>query len=162
MANTVTLTRGYGTMTSTKNLTDGDAIKVGNRQYILTTTLATTNDVKLGTTEALTLANIILAANGNGTAGTNYYTGTTTPADIYAELASTHVIRFYGAFPGAWVNNCIMSEVTDGGTAFTVGTFQTGAGAIATTGGWIESEIANTQVNSEVLADLKNLTQAAD
>lgn len=162
MANDVTLTQGYGTFTSTKNLTDGDSIKVGSRAYIITSTLAQINDVKLGTSEALTLANMILAVNGTGTAGTNYYTGTTQPSDIYAELASTHVIRFYGAFPGAWVNNCIITEVTDGGTAFTVGAFGTGAGALATTGGWVERLLTLNQVNSELQAELKKLTKAAD
>lgn len=162
MAIDVTLTRGYATMTSTKNFTDGDSIKLGNRQYILTTTLAQINDIKLLTTEALSIGNIIAAVNGSGTAGTEYYTGTTQPADIYAELASTHVIRFYGAFPGAWVNNCIITEVTDGGTAYTVGTFQTGVGAIATTGGWVERLMTLNQVPSEVQQALKTLTKADD
>lgn len=162
MAVTVTLTAATATFTLTKNLTTNDKIVLGSRTYIVKETPTTIGDINLGADQTATIANIVLAVNGNGTEGTNYYTGTLQPGEITAAASSTTLITFTSKLKGLVGNNFECREVTDGGTAFTCGAFAGGSGEIATTGGFIESILALNQVNSEVAMELKKLTYAAD
>lgn len=163
MANDVTLVAAFGSMTSTKNLAEGDAVKIGSEQYFITATVANTaNNVLLGADETATLANIIKVVNGTGTAGTTYHTSSLQPNGIIASLLSTHVIRFTAKLPGAQGNNIYLREVTDGGTAYSTTAFTSGSGDLSGSSGFIQRIIDLNQVNSEVLQELKKLTYADD
>lgn len=162
MAVTVALTAATGTFTLTKNLTTNDKIVLGQRTYIVKETPTTINDINLGADQTATISNIVKAVNASGTEGTNYYTGTLQPPGITATASSTTLITFTAKLKGAIGNNFECREVTDGGTAFTCGAFSGGSGDISGTGGYIESMIANSQINSDVLQDLKRLTYADD
>lgn len=163
MANDVAVVAAFGSMTSTKNLAEGDAVKVGSEQYFITATVANTaNNVLLGADETATLANIIKAVNGTGTSGTTYHTATAQPNGIVASLLSTHVIRFTASLPGAQGNNFAVREVTDGGTAFSTTAFTSGSGDLAGASGFITRLMALTEVSAEVQTELKKLTLAAD
>ena len=67
-----------GTLTSDgTNVSDGDTVTVGTQVYRFKNTMAAAFDVKIGGSAAVSLTNLYLAINATGTAGTNYYTGTT-------------------------------------------------------------------------------------
>ena len=67
-----------GTLTSDgTNVSDGDTATVGTQAYRFKNTMAAAFDVKIGGTAAISLTNLYLAINATGTAGTNYFTGTT-------------------------------------------------------------------------------------
>lgn len=162
MAVTVALTAATATFTLTKNLTSDDTIILGSRTYKIEETPGAAYDVTLGTNQTGTIANIVAAVNGSGTAGTHYYTGTLTAGEITATASSTTVITFTSMLKGVQGNGLQCREGVDGGTAFTCLAFSGGSGNIAGTGGYIESMIALNQINSEVLQDLKRLTYTAD
>lgn len=162
MAVTVAITAATGTFTLTKNLTTNDKIVLGQRTYIVKETPSTINDIQLGADQTATIANIVLAVNGTGTEGTNYYTGTLQPPSITAAASSTTLITFTSKLKGAVGNNFECREVTDGGTAFTCGAFSGGSGDLSGSAGFIASILALNQVNSEVQVELKKLTYDAD
>lgn len=162
MAVTVALTAATATFTLTKNLTTNDSIKVGSRTYLVKQTPSTAYDITLGADQTATIANIVAAINTSGTAGTHYYTGTLGPGEITAVASSTTLITFTSKLAGVAGNNFECREITDGGTAFTCGTFSGGSGDISGTGGFIDSILTLNQVNSEVQMELKKLTYAAD
>jgi len=162
MAVTVALTAATATFTLTKNLTTNDSIKVGSRTYLIKETPSTTYDINLGANQTATITNIVAAINQNGTAGTNYYTGTLGPGEITATASSTTLITFTSKLKGLVGNNFECREITDGGTAFTCGTFAGGSGEIASSTGFIASLLSLTEVNAEVQQALKQLTYADD
>ena len=163
MAVTVTLTAATATFTLTKNLTSDDTILIGSRTLKAEETPGTAYDFDVGSDQTATIANIVAAVNGTGTPGlTTYYTGTEPPPEITAVATSGTVITFTAKIPGAIGNNFICREGVDGGTAFTCLAFSGGSGEIGSSTGYIASMIALSQINSEVLTDLKRLTYAAD
>jgi hypothetical protein len=54
-------------------------------------TMATANDVEIGTTLAATMENLKLAIHGTGVEGTNYYAGTTAVATVDASVGASAV-----------------------------------------------------------------------
>lgn len=74
----VPASHGQTKLTSTgTNVSDGNTVTLGAIVYRFKNTMAQAYDVKIGTDAATTLDNLKLAINGTGTAGTNYYAGTT-------------------------------------------------------------------------------------
>lgn len=162
MATTVALTAATATFTLTKNLTSDDTILIGARTLKIEETPGAAYDVQLGADQTATIANIVAAVNGSGTAGTHYYTGTLSPAEITAAATSTTLITFTAMLKGAVGNSFRCTEGVDGGTAFTCLAFSGGSGDISGTSGYIQSMISNSQINADCLTDLKRLTYATD
>jgi len=71
------------TFTSTANFADGDTVTIDSVVYRMKTAIAAVNDVLIGASASVSLANIVLAAMGATGAGLNYYAGTSTvSADV--------------------------------------------------------------------------------
>jgi phage tail sheath gpL-like len=160
--NTVTLTKAHGHITSTKNCAADDTFLVGSRTYTLKASPSAAYEVDVGTDEATTLANLVKAINGTGTAGSEYAADTLPVPGMIATTDGGHIITLTARFGGEWGNSLKVVEGTDSGTAYAVTAFSGGAGNISGTDGWVEALIEGNQINSEVLAELKKLTEASD
>lgn len=84
--------RATGVLTSNEtNPSDGDTVKIGAITYRFKTTMAQAYDVKLHASDADTsLANLVAAINGSGTAGTEYYAGTEAHSLVTAGAVTAH------------------------------------------------------------------------
>jgi hypothetical protein len=63
-------------LTMTANPNDGDVVTIGTFGYRFKNTLISANDVKIGATASLSVANLVAAINSTGSPGTDYHTGT--------------------------------------------------------------------------------------
>jgi hypothetical protein len=82
--------RAQGVLTLDTNPTDGNTMTIGTTVYRFKDTPAQAEDIQLGTgDEALadTQASIVATINGTGTAGTDYYAGTTSPHPLVRAAA---------------------------------------------------------------------------
>lgn len=85
--------RATGVLTSNQtNVSDNDTVKIGAITYRFKNTMAQAYDVKIGANAAATLANLVLAINGTGTAGTNYFAGTEAHTLVTSGDVSSHTI----------------------------------------------------------------------
>lgn len=85
--------RATGVLTSNQtNVSDNDTVKIGAITYRFKNTMAQAYDVKIGANAAATLANLVLAINGTGTAGTNYFAGTVAHTLVTAGDVSSHTV----------------------------------------------------------------------
>lgn len=85
--------RATGVLTSNQtNTSDNDTVKIGAITYRFKNTMAQAYDVKIGANAAATLANLVLAINGTGTAGTNYFAGTEAHTLVTAGEVSSHTV----------------------------------------------------------------------
>ena len=163
----VTLVQATATITipTASNFADNDAVKIGNVQYRFKNTMASANDVKIGASGTASCANLVMAVNGTGVEGTNYYAGTAQAAGIIASQAtvsSNQVVTLTSRLGGAQGNCFWMAEVVDGGSAYTVAAFSGGSGDVSGSAGFISVLMAQYQINASVLAELRKLTEAAD
>jgi hypothetical protein len=71
------------------NKTIVKSLSIGSVTYSFKDTLSTANDVKIGTTNAETMQNLIAAINGSGVEGTNYGTGTVANPAVLASPLDT-------------------------------------------------------------------------
>ena len=81
---------GYPTGTVTNdtsnNSPDGTKVTIGGQVYRFKNTMAAAFDVQIGQTSLATMQNLYKAIGATGTAGVNYYTGTTANAVVKASL----------------------------------------------------------------------------
>lgn len=80
--------QAYGTLTFGANPSVDDSVTVATQTYIFKSTLASANHVKIGATEDESATNLLLAITGAGTAGTNYYAGTTAVSTVSVTKAT--------------------------------------------------------------------------
>lgn len=158
---TGTHTKATGTITSTKDYADADVVNIGNVAYRFKTTPAQANDVKRGTSEANTIANLTKAINGTGVGdGSDYYAGTATVPAVIATNDGAHIVTITARLGGTHGNGIELREVTDSGTGFSITrTMQGGAGALHT---FVDDLIDYEQTNSELLQDLLHIKNAAN
>lgn len=148
MARNVTLTKASGVLTATTNFSDADTVFIGGTTYRYKTTPAQANDIDIGGTLTVSLSNLALAINGEGTPGaTTYYTGTATVSCLVATSTAT-TLTVTARFGGAWGNAIQLREGVDGGTAFSITTaMSNGAGDVED---FISGLLSLNQVNAEV------------
>lgn len=98
---------GVGIFTTSGNLANNDTISIGKldgttKVYTLQSALTNVDgNVKVGATEALTLANLHHAINGTGgVAGTDYATATTAHPDVTATDDAAHALTVTAKVPG--------------------------------------------------------------
>jgi len=134
-----------GTLTLDTNPTDGDTMTVDSTVYRFKDTMAQANDIKIGASLAATQASLIKTMLGTGTAGTDYYAGTTTPHatvrvrtpgtsgyEAPADVAfnANNELVFEAKTPGTAGNSIATTETFFAGTnvfdAATLGTTQAG------------------------------------
>lgn len=71
-----------GKLTFAANPTNGDTITIGSVVYTFADTLSAANEIKIGSALTDTINSLVKTINGEGTAGTDYFAGTTTPLDF--------------------------------------------------------------------------------
>jgi hypothetical protein len=81
-----------GVYTLSGSLVDADTVTIGGKVYTLQASLTNVNGhVKIGATDADTLANLAAAINLDGVAGTDYAAATTKSTTVEAESDATHL-----------------------------------------------------------------------
>lgn len=158
---TGTHTKAWGTITSTKDVADADTVIIGAVTYRFKTTPAQANDVKRGTSEANTIANLTKAVNGTGVGdGTDYYAGTAQVPALIATNDGAHVVTLTARIGGSHANGIILTEGTDSGAAYSITRAITGgAGNLST----FLADLMSTlnQINSEVYQELDHIVNLA-
>lgn len=86
-----TSTKALGYLYFTLNPTDGKTLKIGAVTYRFKSTMAQINDIQIGATLADTIDHLTKTLNGGGVAGTDYYTGTTSPSTEISIAAETNI-----------------------------------------------------------------------
>ena len=163
MATYVALVKAAGTLTVTGNFSANDTVITNSEIYKFVASPAAAGDVDIGSDAEGSLDNLVLAMNGTGTPGaTTYYTGTIPTYGCIATNTAT-VLTLTARFPGTWGNSVHFEEGTDGGSTFSITqVMASGAGDISGAAGFFPTFLAGNQINAEVLAGLKQFTEAAD
>lgn len=106
--------RATGTLTSDNtNVGDGETATIGTTVYRFKNTMAAAYDVKIGADADTTLANLIKAINGSGTAGTEYFAGTDAHPDVIAGTTITsHAFPVYAKAFGTAGNSIATTETS--------------------------------------------------
>lgn len=120
-----------GTLTLPVNPTGYDTMTIGTVTYRFRSTLSAANDIKIGASLAATQDSIVKTLNGTGSAGVDYYAGTTTPhptvsAGNFSSNASVLTARTAGVAGNAIVTTEVFTAATNVFDARTLG--QTRAG----------------------------------
>ena len=125
---TATIVAASDIATFSANPTDGDTITLDSSThqevYRFKTVMAQANDVKLDSTLALTIGHFVLAVNGTGTPGTDYFAGTVASPTITASASSPTVGLIYKT-TGSAGNGAAVSS-SSGNVTFTTSTLQGG------------------------------------
>lgn len=171
MATNVTMTQGTAAnaFVFTSNVAADDTVVIGNITYTFVATPAQAYDVDVGANLDASIGNLVAAINRSGTPGaTTYHTGTVanpyfTATAVLADDAITLTAR--GA--GSWCNGIYLAATSPGANDIAVGGTTFSAIADGTDGAgvlddFITDLMARNQINSEVLYELKKLTDAAD
>ena len=106
------------TFTASANFQDGDTMTIDGVTYRMKTTPAAANDVKIGTSDTVSLANIMAAITGGAGSGTLYYAGTTVAPDVTATSTTTTLVVTANRF-GLWGNSIGVSYTATGASAGT-------------------------------------------
>lgn len=107
----------------------GETVTINDKTYRWEATMALANDVKIGADVATSFANLVLAVNQTGTAGVNYFAGTTAPTGVTAGSvvgtgAGTHVTftaTAAGLAANAFASTETMAHASFGGATFSGG-----------------------------------------
>lgn len=160
MATAVTVPlHATGTLTSSGVFVDTQTVVVGGKTYTTQTSLTNVDgNVLIGANAAATLQNLYDAINLTGTAGTQYATAMTANTRVKATAVTATTLVVKALTPGE-VGNLIASTETQSNVAWGGAVLASGAGNIDA---YITSLLALSQVNSEVITDLRKLTVAAD
>jgi hypothetical protein len=117
-----------GVLTSTNtNVTDGKIVTIGAIVYRFKNTMAQAYDVKIGANADATLANLVKAINGTGTAGTEYYAGTVAHPLVSAGAVTSHTSTITALNIG-YAGNSIVSTTDETTLSWTAGTLVAGVG----------------------------------
>lgn len=116
------------------NVADGDTVTINDKTYRFKNTMALANDVQIGADIQASLTNLIDAVNGTGTAGVNWFAGTTQPTSVTAQpLYTVEAGAFYSVTFMATVigtaGNAFASTETSAELYFTNGATFKGGGA---------------------------------
>lgn len=133
----VPASHGTTTLTSTgTNVTDGKIATLGAVVYRFKTTPAQAFDVKIGDTAAETLDNFKAAVNASGTAGTEYYAGTTAHpyfiATTNADTTQVIVARTIAGTTATTALNALATTSDDATLSFTSTTYGGATPAVTT------------------------------
>ena len=118
--------KASGTLTASGAISANETVTIGSTTYTFKSTLAAANDVKIGTTVADTLNNLVKAINASGVAGTDYGTGTVANASASAELATAATVKVT-ALVGGTAGNSVATTETGTNLSFGGATLANGA-----------------------------------
>jgi hypothetical protein len=123
-----------GLFTMGTNPTAGQVVVIGSVTYRFESSMAQANDVKLGASQDVTLGHLIATLNGTGTAGTDYFAGTVSPAVQARAQAQTptqvtnHSVTIYATTIGTGGN--ITSTTTVTSATWTAATLTANSGTV--------------------------------
>ena len=120
----------YATNTLTSNAsnpTEDETVTIGAVVYRWRDTLAQAFDVKIGVDAATSLANLKKAINGTGTAGVEYFAGTTAHALVIANAITATTLQVWSRTIGTG-NNALATEETSATTSWADTTLGGGTG----------------------------------
>lgn len=129
----LTEVRATGTIngSASANVSDGDTITINDKTYRFKNTIAQINDIHIagsGNTDT-SLTNLVNAITAGGTAGTDYFTGTTGPTNVTASAVSSHNVTLTAAVgTGTAANSYALSETSSN---LTVTAFSGGVNPVA-------------------------------
>ena len=119
--------KAYGTLTASGAISADETVTLGSTTYTFKAAVSTTaNQVKLGSTDAETLGNLVKAINASGVAGTDYGSGTVANASVSAELTGATTVKVTALVAGT-AGNSIASTETGTNLAFGGATLANGA-----------------------------------
>lgn len=119
--------KAYGTLTASGAISADETVTLGATTYTFKSSVSSTaNQVKLGSTDAESLANLVKAINASGVAGTDYGTGTVANASVSAELTGATTVKVTALVAGT-EGNSIASTETGTNLAFGGATLSNGA-----------------------------------
>lgn len=114
-AGTGTQATGVITNQSDGNMTDGDTLTIGTTVYRFKNAMAQAYDVKIGASQAITLASFAAAINGTGVSGTDYFAGTLAHPTVRCtalNTASAHRTISVAAISGGSAGNALAFSST--------------------------------------------------
>lgn len=88
-ANTIEGAAASGSLAFGANPADNDTVTIGAVVYRFKNTLEQANDIKIGTAATNTVTSLEAAVNGDGTAGTDYFEGTSPVNGVTASASGT-------------------------------------------------------------------------
>ena len=107
------------------NVSDGETFTIGASTYTFKTTPSAANDLFIGLNQYDSMNNLIAAINGTGTAGTNYYAGTTAVANAGAALSENNTVAIVASTAGTAGNSIALGttavDVVASGTTLSGG-----------------------------------------
>lgn len=107
-------TYAVNVITFAANPLNGETVKIGTVTYAFKDTPAAAEDIRIGIDAAATLAYLINAVNGTGTAGVDYFTGTTSPnTAVRAEIDGSLGVKLTARTAGV-SGNALVLTVTGG------------------------------------------------
>lgn len=115
-------------LTNNANVTDGDTVTIGAFVYRFKDTMLAAFDVKIGATAAISMANLQKAINATGTAGVEYFAGTTAHTLVYAYAADATTVSVVSRTIGT-TNNTLATTETSGSLSWADTTLGGGTGA---------------------------------
>lgn len=132
-----------GTLTMQSQPADGDTITFDTVTYTFKNTLGTAEDVKIGATLADTQDHLLKTVNGTGSAGTDYYAGSTSPhgtVTMDAWSSDDSIVRAVTAGTGG--NSIATTETFTSGAlnyfdATTLGTTRAGGWELSSAAGGV-------------------------
>lgn len=109
-----TATAASGVLTSSANYTDADTVTIGSNVYTLQSALTNVaGHVKIGASEAATIANLHHAINGSGgVAGTDYALATVAHPDVTAADNASHTVTVTAKRSGYAANSIVTTEAS--------------------------------------------------
>lgn len=165
MAVNSTIAHATSVFTVTDNFDDTETCVIGGKTYTVNATVGTSDgSVDLGTDAEGTLQNLAAAINldptggETGVADADYASGMTIHPDVICTGSTATTLTIKAKTPGT-VGNFINTSDTHGEGSWTSTVMANGAGNMED---WLTSLFSLSQINSEVLADLKTLTPEAD
>lgn len=131
----------HQTLVSSANYADGETVTIGLKVYTFQASLTNVDGhVKIGASEAASIANLHHAINGvGGTIGTDYATATVANTDVTATDDASHTVTVTARITGASGNSIVTTE-TSATAAWTAVTLAGGVGRDLTTLGLIPGE----------------------
>lgn len=150
----------FYTFDADAEIANGETVVIAGKTYTFQDTLTDSDgNVHIGSDRAETIANLVGAVNldGSATAGTDYAASMTKNPQVIA-IAATDRITIRASMPGTLGNRI---PLTVGTSAVTVdnATLENGAGDPHY---FLDSVLDLNQINSEVQAELKQLTPEED
>lgn len=172
MAKDVTMTQGFcdPAATFTSNVSADDTVVIGAVTYTFKASPSAAYEVDIGGDLEGSIDNLVAAINASGVAGTTYGTETLAHPLVTGEKGSAATLDLRARGAGIFFNSIYLAATSPGANDISVGgvtvaaAIAAGAGTLGAGGvdDFVSGLLTLNQINAEVMAELKLLTDAAD